>query len=150
MSQQKQQEASKPKGAQRYINGALSGFVEVSLTHWIDVLKTRLQAEKETTKGINVRNLSARIYKEEGVRGFYRGFISRCFGIGPMRATFWGVMDEVLWFDTIRKNVLVPSRLPGLDPAQRIFWQLFPIASVTAMTLHTQKVAIELTISDPH
>ena len=68
------------------------------MTHWVDVLKTRLQAEKETTKGINVRNLSQRIWAQEGFRGFYKGYVSRMFGIGPMRATFWGTMDTVRIF----------------------------------------------------
>lgn len=79
----------------RYLNGAVSGLIEVTTTHWIDVIKTRLQAEKEITKGISVRSLSARIWAEDGFRGFYRGYISRMAGIGPMRAVFWGTMDFV-------------------------------------------------------
>lgn len=79
----------------RYVNGAISGLVEVTTTHWIDVIKTRLQAEKEITKGINVRTLSARIWEQEGFRGFYKGYVSRMAGIGPMRAIFWGTMDAV-------------------------------------------------------
>lgn len=98
MSEQEvQEEVAQPKArvGQRYINGAVSGLIEVTLTHWIDVIKTRLQAEKEITKGINVSSLSRRIWAEEGFRGFYRGYISRMAGIGPMRAIFWGTMDVV-------------------------------------------------------
>lgn len=91
------EEMSQPqaKWGVRYLNGAISGLIEVTTTHWIDVIKTRLQAEKEITKGISVRTLSARIWAEEGFKGFYRGYISRMAGIGPMRATFWGTMDAV-------------------------------------------------------
>lgn len=92
-----QEVVTQPKAnvGQRYLNGAISGLIEVTLTHWIDVIKTRLQAEKEITKGINVQILCKRIWQEEGFRGFYRGYVSRMAGIGPMRATFWGTMDVV-------------------------------------------------------
>lgn len=92
-----QEEVAQPQAGvgQRYINGAISGLIEVTLTHWIDVIKTRLQAEKEITKGITVNSLSQRIWAEEGFKGFYKGYISRMAGIGPMRATFWGTMDVV-------------------------------------------------------
>lgn len=86
---------SQPTHYKRYLFGAVSGLIEVTSTHWIDVLKTRLQAEKETTVGINVRSLSSRIWAQEGFKGFYRGYISRMAGIGPMRAMFWGTMEVV-------------------------------------------------------
>jgi hypothetical protein len=35
-----------------------------------------------------------KIYRNEGFRGFYKGYVSRVLGIGPMRATYWGVMDH--------------------------------------------------------
>jgi hypothetical protein len=86
--------------ARRYLNGAVSGVVEVTLTHWLDVLKTRWQAEaKIAPKDPNAPKLSTaerimKIYRNEGFRGFYRGYVSRVLGIGPMRATYWGVMDH--------------------------------------------------------
>lgn len=80
----------------RYINGAFSGLIEVSSTHWIDVIKTKLQAEKETSKiPVNAVSLSKQIWAKEGFTGFYRGYVSRMVGIGPMRAIFWGTMDTV-------------------------------------------------------
>lgn len=106
-AQEVQEEIAQPTArvAQRYINGAVSGLIEVTLTHWIDVIKTRLQAEKEITKGISVSVLCKRIWAEEGFRGFYRGYISRMFGIGPMRATFWGTMDVVRDLSSTQQDV---------------------------------------------
>jgi len=97
MSQQEQKKEKKPHPPQyqRYLNGAFSGWIEVSLTHWIDVLKTKLQAEKELTANSSVTSISKRIWAEQGARGFYKGYISRMFGIGPMRAVFWGTMDQM-------------------------------------------------------
>lgn len=83
---------------QRYLNGAISGWIEVTSTHWVDVLKTRIQAEKEINPKVGVGNLSHNIWRKEGLRGFYRGYISRMAGVGPMRAVFWGTMDTVCFF----------------------------------------------------
>jgi hypothetical protein len=70
------------------------------LTHWLDVLKTRWQAEAKiekkdpTAPKLSTMERILKIYRNEGFRGFYKGYVSRVLGIGPMRATYWGVMDH--------------------------------------------------------
>lgn len=62
--------------------GIFSGWTEVTTTHWIDVIKTRMQIDK--TKVVPTIK---KIFHE---KSFYRGFWPRFLGIGPMRMSFWG------------------------------------------------------------
>lgn len=69
------------------VAGWLSGLIEVSLTHPVDVIKTRMQIDKK-----NILPTMSTIVKE---RSFYQGFKFRILGIGPMRMTFWGSMKLI-------------------------------------------------------
>jgi hypothetical protein len=106
------QQPQKNGQGRRYLNGAMSGIVEVTLTHWIDVLKTRWQAEAKVGQAsASTKSRIAAIYKNEGFKGFYKGYISRVIGIGPMRAVYWGTMDHMT-------NVL--SSYDNLSQTQRL------------------------------
>lgn len=69
------------------IAGWLSGITEVTLTHPVDVLKTRMQIDKT-----DIKTTINKIYQE---RSFYQGYKYRLIGIGPMRMTFWGSMKII-------------------------------------------------------
>lgn len=67
-----------------FINGAISGFVEVSICHPLDTIKTRIQNRLSYEK--NLIDTIKSIYIKEGINGYYRGIISVYFGIIPKNA----------------------------------------------------------------
>jgi solute carrier family 25 2-oxodicarboxylate transporter 21 len=68
-----------------FIAGGLSGISEVTLTHWMDNIKTRRQEAQLTNSQINWNKLT--------IRDLYRGYIPRVAGIVPMRFVFWGAQS---------------------------------------------------------
>ena len=79
----------------KFIAGALSGIIEVVLTHPIDFLKIKSQefSQKKTSK----KNFYDFIKKQK-LKNYYSGIIPRISGIVPMRLTFWGVQDNTKIF----------------------------------------------------
>lgn len=77
-----------------YIGGAVSGLCEVSITHPVDVMKTRVQS-----------GMSWIPARSEGLRAYYKGFVPRIGGVVPMRLTFWGVQGSVDNFYRRRSGV---------------------------------------------
>ena len=81
--------------------GAVSGFVSCPL----DVIKTKLQAQggfKSTTEGLQaasaayrgVSGTAATIWKEEGIRGMYRGLGPMLLGYIPTWAVYLTVYNK--------------------------------------------------------
>jgi hypothetical protein len=98
------------------------------------VLKTRWQAEaKIEKKDPNAPKLSTlerinKIYRNEGFRGFYKGYVSRVLGIGPMRATYWGVMDHTTHL---------------LEPVKQLNqWQRLVLAGTSFIEFHMSFIII--------
>jgi solute carrier family 25 citrate transporter 1 len=71
--------------------GAVAGFVETSICHPLDTIKTRIQNRKgpPVSWGETVR----RIYTSDGFRGFYRGLGVVYAGVIPKNAVRFGSFD---------------------------------------------------------
>jgi hypothetical protein len=65
-----------------FIAGGLSGVVEVTLTHWIDNIKTKIQDASIGNKKYQMKDIN--------INQLYQGYIPRIIGIIPMRLVFWG------------------------------------------------------------
>ena len=65
-----------------FVAGGLSGISEVTLTHWMDNIKTRKQEAQLTKTNMILKDLT--------FKDLYRGYIPRVTGIIPMRFVFWG------------------------------------------------------------
>jgi len=76
----------------KFVIGACSGPVEVSFSHVADVIKTVNQSRATNGRIESIGTTISSIYKNNGFRGFYTGFLPRVIGIVPMRAVFWGSM----------------------------------------------------------
>lgn len=63
------------------ISGGLSGVIEVSTTHWIDNIKTKIQQNKLEGKKMTRSYFT--------FQNLYRGYYPRLIGIIPMRLVFW-------------------------------------------------------------
>lgn len=57
------------------ISGSIAGVVNCSLNNPLDVIITQKQTNYDNQ--LTYRQLAAKIYKENGIRGFYRGFLIR-------------------------------------------------------------------------
>lgn len=72
-----------------YINGGISGIIEISLIHPIEYFKTLKQYKKNDTNFFNfIRNT----YNSGGIKSLYYGYLPRLVGVIPMRTIFWGTM----------------------------------------------------------
>jgi hypothetical protein len=65
-----------------FIAGGLSCVSEVTLTHWIDNIKTKIQDANINNKKFEMRHIK--------INQLYQGYLPRLIGIIPMRFVFWG------------------------------------------------------------
>jgi hypothetical protein len=84
-------------GNSSYLNflaGGLSGILEVSTSHPLDVVKTAMQ-DKVSTNRVKMSPYHYLVdrYKRGGFRHLYRGYMPRVLGVIPMRAMFWGAQS---------------------------------------------------------
>ena len=83
-----------------FASGGFGGGIATFLTQPQDVIKTRMQLSRHTIgrqdKYASVRATAYRIFKEEGIYGFFRGasprFLKRCLG----SAITWAIYEEIV------------------------------------------------------
>lgn len=77
---------------ERLLSGGLAGVASQSGIYPLEVLKTRVMSSSATSKGLLF--LTAKnMYREGGLRTFYRGFVPSMVGIFPFAAIDLGVFD---------------------------------------------------------
>lgn len=70
-----------------FVSGATAGGIAASLTNPIDVIKTRMQANIKKSRKYSTMSYSiASILREDGWKGFARGFTARVFRVIPASA----------------------------------------------------------------
>lgn len=84
---------------EKYYAGAISGIIEVVLTHPLDFIKTKRQ--EYIQNNLNMNNFYKKVYGGN-ISNLYSGFFSRLIGIIPMRLSFWGVQGTVK--DSLERN----------------------------------------------
>lgn len=77
------------------IAGGISGFVEVTSTHPIDLVKTKMQQSSKTKDLGNPMKYMKTIYSEGGITSLYKGYLPRMLGVVPMRLLFWSTQETV-------------------------------------------------------
>lgn len=68
--------------AERFYAGAAAGGISQTIIYPMEVLKTRL-ALRKTGQYAGIADAAAKIYKHEGARSFYRGYVPNILGILP-------------------------------------------------------------------
>ena len=84
---------------EKYYAGAISGIIEVVLTHPLDFIKTKRQ--EYIQNNLNMNNFYKKVYGGN-ISNLYSGIFSRLIGIIPMRLSFWGVQGTVK--DSLERN----------------------------------------------
>ncbi|KAH8245750.1 hypothetical protein KR038_004169 [Drosophila bunnanda] len=67
---------------ERFCAGAAAGGISQTIIYPMEVLKTRL-ALRKTGQYAGIVDAAAKIYRQEGVRSFYRGYVPNILGILP-------------------------------------------------------------------
>jgi hypothetical protein len=77
---------------EKYYAGAISGIIEVGITHPLDYIKTKRQ--EFIQNNIKINNFYKKIINGN-ILNLYSGIFSRMIGVIPMRLSFWGVQGSV-------------------------------------------------------
>lgn len=79
-----------------FTSGLVSGLAATILTHPIDTIKTRLQLPHESSqRSISILPAVRRLYREEGVRGFFRGYAPRMMKRAVSTAITWTLFEHI-------------------------------------------------------
>lgn len=79
---------------QKFLSGTLAGFVAQSAIYPMEVLKTRL-ALRKTGEFNGISDCARKIYRKEGMRAFYRGYLMNTLGIA-------GVGVDLAIYETLK------------------------------------------------
>jgi solute carrier family 25 citrate transporter 1 len=93
--------------------GAISGFIEASICHPLDTVKTRIQ-NRSSTKKIGIVQTIQKIHAKEGLRGFYHGLGAVYLGIIPKNAIRFFSFEQ---YYSYTKNFFLSGILAGATEA---------------------------------
>ena len=97
-----------PTFAQRLLAGGSSGAISIGVFNWAEVLKTQMQT---STDGTTMRQVALRVYKTEGIIGFWAGVWPNVARTFLVNAAELGTYDQA-------KTMLVP--IVGDNPLAHI------------------------------
>jgi hypothetical protein len=125
--------------------GPISGIIEVTCSHPLDRIKTKMQEMSLSHRIPRVQCAIQCIYGSAGMKGFYSGYNARILGIMPMRFVYWETMrlmnkqveDKPRWF-----QLLVPGIAVGM--AQTMIDNPIEVLKVRRMTGETKTALGEI------
>lgn len=92
---------------QRLILGSLAGMSAASISHPIDIVRIRLQTQKD----VNTVNSSIKnIYSENGLKTFYKGFRPALLSIAPFIAINFATFDTLKSYNFCNKIIKEPYK----------------------------------------
>ncbi|KAJ2235335.1 mitochondrial thiamine pyrophosphate transporter [Coemansia sp. RSA 485] len=97
-----------PKQIRSFVGGAAAGAMATSLTYPLDLLRTRFIAQQSASR-VHQSMLDAvrLIYRQEGIRGFYRGLWPACLQIMPYMGIVFTSYDVLgSGYRWVRRNLL--------------------------------------------
>jgi solute carrier family 25 (mitochondrial aspartate/glutamate transporter), member 12/13 len=76
-----------PDNNNKFLSGLIAGLIGAFTVYPIDVIKTRMQNQVSTNKLYsNGFDCCKKLWKSDGLLGFYRGCLIQLFGVGPEKA----------------------------------------------------------------
>ncbi|XP_049540762.1 calcium-binding mitochondrial carrier protein SCaMC-2 isoform X3 [Anopheles darlingi] len=105
---------------ERFVAGACAGGVSQTVIYPMEVLKTRL-ALRKTGEYSSIVDAATKIYRREGLRSFYRGYIPNMLGIIP----YAGI--DLAVYETLKKKYLSHH-----ETEQPSFWLLLACGSASS------------------
>ncbi|GAB0096327.1 Mitochondrial carrier protein Rim2 [Sergentomyia squamirostris] len=110
------------------LSASCAGFVASTATNPIWFVKTRLQLDHTSKDPMTVRNCVQQIYKQSGLRGFYKGISASYFGISET------VIHFVIYEALKRKLIELRTAHPTDSKTSRDFVE-FMLAGATSKTI---------------
>uniref|UniRef100_A0AAQ4PMU4 EF-hand domain-containing protein n=1 Tax=Gasterosteus aculeatus aculeatus TaxID=481459 RepID=A0AAQ4PMU4_GASAC len=95
--------------AERFVAGSLAGVIAQSIIYPMEVLKTRL-ALRTTGQYSGISDCAKHIFRREGLRAFYKGYVPNMLGIVP----YAGI--DLAVYETLRNDYLQRYGTSGADP----------------------------------
>ncbi|KAK6171443.1 hypothetical protein SNE40_019632 [Patella caerulea] len=92
--------------------GGLSGCLASLCIHPVDVLRTRFIAQGEPKVYTSIYDAIGKIYKHEGIRGFYKGLVPAITQVGPQMGLQFGLYALCLEIISMIKDTPSTS-MPG-------------------------------------
>lgn len=114
------QESRSMSMSERFVAGALAGGVSQTIIYPLEVLKTRL-ALRKTGQYSSIMDAVMKIYSQEGLRSFYRGYVPNILGILP----YAGI--DLCVYETLKRKYLQHS-----DTEQPSIWVLLACGSTSS------------------
>jgi solute carrier family 25 citrate transporter 1 len=90
------------------LSGACAGFIETSICHPLEIVKTRLQNRNDHK---NLYKIASGIYTKEGWKGFYRGLFIVYTSIIPKNAIRFSTFEI---YNNYFQNTLIAGSLAGI------------------------------------
>lgn len=87
---------------ERFVAGAIAGGISQTIIYPLEVLKTRL-ALRKTGQYSSIMDAVMKIYTQEGIRSFYRGYVPNILGILP----YAGI--DLCIYETLKRKYLLHS-----------------------------------------
>jgi solute carrier family 25 2-oxodicarboxylate transporter 21 len=121
------------------IASALSGLIEVGVSHPLDRIKTEMQILTLNNSKTTISSTVKHIYCNGGLKDFYSGIIPRFIGIIPMRLIYWSSMtlsSEYINNNKLVEFSIIKSIFPGVITgiAQSIIDNPIEVAKIKIMT----------------
>ncbi|CAH2064192.1 unnamed protein product [Thlaspi arvense] len=79
----------------RFVSGGLAGMTAASATYPLDLVRTRLSAQRSSIYYQGVEHAFRTICREEGFWGLYKGLGATLLGVGPSLAISFSVYDSL-------------------------------------------------------
>lgn len=80
------------------VSGLIAGMIATATTHPTDVIKTRVQLPSGEKNPKKMMEVISKLAKEEGLRGFYSGFMPRLIRRPLLTALTWAIYEELKLF----------------------------------------------------
>ncbi|KAM9797326.1 mitochondrial adenyl nucleotide antiporter SLC25A24-like [Syngnathus typhle] len=105
-------EPGKIKAHERFIAGSLAGATAQTAIYPMEVMKTRLTLRK-TGQYSGMADCAKQIFKREGLKAFYKGYLPNILGIIPYAGIDLAVYESLknLWLSRYGKNTANPGVL---------------------------------------
>ncbi|KAK1755337.1 mitochondrial carrier domain-containing protein [Echria macrotheca] len=84
-----------PQSAESFIAGGTAGAAATAVTYPLDLLRTRFAAQGNDRVYASLPRALAQIYREEGIRGFYRGLAPGLAQIVPFMGIFFAAYETL-------------------------------------------------------
>nr|XP_009802225.1 PREDICTED: mitochondrial substrate carrier family protein B-like isoform X3 [Nicotiana sylvestris] len=99
----------------RLVGGGLSGITAASVTYPLDLVRTRLAAQRNVIYYRGIWHALQTISREEGIAGLYKGMGATLLGVGPNLAISFSVYDTVRSYWQSHSSQVCPSTHSSQD-----------------------------------